>query len=125
MFNFKYKKFQEYILNSFLLVVTILLVNLFIKNETINKIKNMYNLDKDEIKIDNKEASSKDEVLENDQVIQEEKVIPNAEEISKYLGGLRCDGCNKRCLLTRPQCIIGERKAEVETTKYIQNYVNN
>lgn len=120
MLNITTKKIQEYIFNVFLIICLILLINIFIKNETIKKIKTIYLLGKSktEIKVEIKEK-------EDETGIIVEKEGPTASEITKYLGGLRCDGCKKRCLLTMPMCIIGQQKAEQETIKYIENYTES
>lgn len=151
MIKIKYNKLQEYIFNSFLILCLGLLINLFIKNETINKMKSIYYINKEQIEmknemLDNENASGNDagNIVQEDittteeqyvvpqetqttkeQIVTPQKVEPTTAQITDHLNGLRCDGCSRRCLLTFPQCMIGERQAQVETTSYIQNYVGN
>ncbi len=130
IFKTKYYKFQEYLFNTFLIICLGFLVNLFIKNETLNKIKNLCYLNKEQIVVvpetTNIEIIEPTVVVpEKEQIVTPVKVTPTTDQITSYLNGLRCDGCNKRCILTSPQCIIGERQAEIETASYIQNYVAN
>jgi hypothetical protein len=132
MFNIKYKKIQEYLFNSFLVICFGLLINLFFKNDTLSKVKNIYYLNKEQIenkdsKIVNENLNiynveSNETIQEDKNVVIKEKVVPSDLDINKYLSGLRCNGCKKRCLLTFPECIIGEQQAKIKTEEYIKNY---
>lgn len=151
MIKIKYNRFQEYLFNSFLIVCLGLFINLFIKNETINKMKTIYYLNKEQVEMKNETINNKstsDNEVDNieeevvvksqeeydttqkiestkDQIVTSVKVEPTTAEITEHLSSLRCDGCKKRCLLTFPQCMIGEKQAEIETTNYIENYTAN
>lgn len=138
MFKITASKIQAHLFNLFLIACLAASVSLFFENDTVKKMKTIYTLSKPKVEttttlptvvptITEPTKTTTTTTEETTPVVTKKKTVvkkvtPTAAEITKFLGGMRCNGCEKRCLLTRPQCIIGEQRAEQETVTYIQNY---
>lgn len=131
--NIKYNKRYDYMFYILLIICSFTTVFLFIANETLNKIKNIYNISqvskkeitttkrittKKEDDVTTKITTKPDDETTTSKIVKE----PSNDEIYKYLSNLFCNGCNKHCPLSAPQCVIGEQKAAIEEASYRESY---
>lgn len=57
--------------------------------------------------------------------VKKEVIVPittqNTITLEEFLGNIHCTGCNRRCPLTSPQCVIGETYREQKIQEYNLN----
>jgi len=110
LIGIKYRPKKDYFLYSILVGCTLIIPGLFIKNGTLNKIKNIYHT-----------VQEKATIIDNKEKI-DSSVQPTKQQIYNYLSDFFCNGCSRHCLLSAPQCIVGEKKAEITKIEYIEQY---
>ncbi len=125
--NIKYNKRYDYMFYILLIICSFTTVFLFIANETLNKIKNIYNISqvskKEEVSTTKRITTKPDnEITVTTRTTQKIVDQPTEDEIYKYLSNLFCNGCNKHCPLSAPQCVIGEQNAAIEEASYRESY---
>lgn len=58
-------------------------------------------------------------------IVKKEVIVPITAEktitLEEFLGNIHCTGCNRRCPLTSPQCVIGETYREQKIEEYNLN----
>jgi len=122
MLNIKYDKRYDYMFYIILIICSFTTVFLFIANETLNKMKNIYNISqvkkKEEVTTTKKITTKPDNEITTSKIVN----VPSDSEVYKYLSNLFCNGCNKHCPLSAPQCVIGEQNAAIEETSYRESY---